>query len=85
MKYLLFVLLSISCVTTKTVWTKNGSSHQDFLTDKYECKQANKTLVRSEISNKRNIDTHFEVDQEFYNDCMYARGWRLKEISNENR
>ena len=69
------VLLLMGC--THLIWNKRGATHQDFLSDRYECKTENRTLVR--YDRNRANSSRYEVDGEQFSDCMQARGWRLIE------
>lgn len=84
MRWLVVVLIS-GCAT-ELVWTRRGSSHQDFLTDRYACTQesrnswsgggtglAGQLAVASASSNAQ------EEANRLFAMCMEARGWRLVE------
>lgn len=78
MRYVLLVVALSGCTVLK--WHRRGASQQDFLSDKYACKQENVTLVR--YRKDRNVSRK-EIDGEMFNDCMRARGWELREYPRE--
>jgi len=65
-------LLLVSCAPK--VWVKPGSDGDEFRVDKYECERD----ARSVVGNWRG-DTRVHFDQDFFRQCMHARGWRLRD------
>jgi hypothetical protein len=73
------VTLMWACATeplTKEVWSKPKSTQQEFTKDRYDCmKEARGTAEPKPAEGEvvKNVG--------LYNYCMEARGWKLKEVS----
>jgi hypothetical protein len=68
------VALSLGACATPPVWQKDGSSQQDFKSDKYTCLKDATALGGAAYVGFGM--TQRMPDWSLYNDCMAAHGWR---------
>lgn len=79
---LVALCLLCCCSTTKLVWKKADSTHDDFLADKWECTRDSRTTwvaTGGALSRARARGDAEEESSRLFTMCMEAHGWRMVE------
>jgi hypothetical protein len=82
-----FVVGFLGCATP--VWVNRSGRPADFAIDRYQCEMETQTIVDGEsvtISGpitRTKARTRTKVDEELFEHCLEARGWRLSDLETE--